>query len=240
MAFLTGKFFAMQRRFAKAEATFFTLQKAPELRSAYSAFVHASQISASRQPYKGRDVWRLLEKHSPLSIVELGSGTTSAVFALWAARHGARYVAYEDNLKWAEVTRHCLGQAGMLSASGSSIRVVASRIRDDGQATGFVEPIPLDADFVYVDGPPARLPDGRKVPNDDIPRLFDAGGMPSVIVVDGRLDTVDLIRQHPAGKHYSFAPSFVYCQRHGLWTAALACREHSVFRLHRRSDVAAS
>jgi hypothetical protein len=86
----------------------------------------------------------------------------------------------------------------------------------------------VDVDFVYVDGPPCRLEDGRKVPNDDVVRLFDAGGWPRVIVVDGRIDTVDLIRFHPEGWRYRFLPSFVYCLRRGLWLEGLAAREHTL------------
>ena len=105
---------------------------------------------------------------------------------------------------------------------------MASRVREDGRATGFADPLPRDADFVYVDGPPCRLPDGHKVPNDDVTRLLDAGGLPRAIVIDGRLETVDLIRSHSQGKRSRFFPSFVYAWRRGMWREALAGREHTV------------
>jgi len=223
------KLVGLQRRWAALRAQWLTRRETPELLKAYEAFRAANQSGSGRQPLKGRDLWSLLERFRPRFIAEMGSGTTSAVFALWALRRGARYVAYEHDQAWARVTEGSLRQAGIVDGLESPIRFVPSRVRGDGQATGFVESIPEDADFVYVDGPPCKIEGGRKVPNDDVVRLFDAGAVPRVVVVDGRVQTVDLIRGHPVGRAYSFEPSYIYCYRRGLWGLALRCREHTVF-----------
>jgi hypothetical protein len=228
-AFVITKYVGLCRRLQNAEARKFTKEHTPELENAYEVFASASQSGASRQPFKGRDLWRILESGRPRSMVELGSGTTSAVFALWAQRNHAAYVAFEHDAHWAHVTEDCLRRAKLLEQAGSNVKHVSSRVRADGQATGFVDTLPLEADLVYVDGPPCRLPTGEKVPNDDVTRLLDAGGLPRTIVVDGRLETVDLIRSHRRGSEYRFFPSFVYALRRGMWRAALAGREHSVF-----------
>ena len=219
---------AVRRRIQRIEARMFTRAHTPELLRAYEAFAEASQSGVSRQPFKGRDLWRILEATRPASIVELGSGTTSAVFALWAVRTAALYRAFEHDAGWAAVTKECLRRGRLLEGGSSGIRHVMSRVREDGGATGFVDPLPRDADFIYVDGPPCRLESGRKVPNDDVTRLLDAGGHPRVIVIDGRLETVDLIRSHPAGSRYRFLPSYVYALRHGKWREAIAAREHTI------------
>lgn len=229
--FSIGKFVALKHRLLRHQARMFTARETPELIKAYDEFGRATQSGARRQPFKGWDLWMLLEQYKPRAIVELGSGTTSAVFALWALRHGANYVCYEHHPEWAKVTEDCLREAGLIQGESSPIRTVSSRIREDRNATGFVEGLPSDSDFVYVDGPPCRIDDGRKVPNDDVVRLFDRGVAPRTIVVDGRLDTVDLIRSHREGANYSFEPSFVYALRRGLWSEALVGREHTV--LHR-------
>jgi hypothetical protein len=105
----------------------------------------------------------------------------------------------------------------------------------EGEAsTGFSLPVPLDVDFVYVDGPPCVLESGRKVPNDDVIRLFDAGGRPRTIVVDGRIETVETIRRHPVGQDYEFQASHDYGIHNGHLLDTLRGREHSVFR--RRSE----
>lgn len=211
------------------EAHRFTETHTPELFRAYQAFAAFSQSGAPRQPFKGRDLWRILQITHPRSITELGSGTTSAVFALWAGRTATRYVAFEHDAQWAKVTEDCLSCCELLDRTVSRIKHVYSRVSDDQCATGFVEAIAPETDFVYVDGPPCRLADGRKVPNDDVTRLLDAGSLPRVIVVDGRIETVDLIRQHHQASRYQFFPSFVYSLRRRLWTSALAGREHTVF-----------
>ena len=229
LSFAIGKYVAAIRRLQEAEARKFTRSHTPELIGAYQAFAEASQSGAGRQPFKGRDLWRILEATKPASIVELGSGTTSAVFALWARRAAAHYVAFEHDPHWADVTGSCLARFDLVDGEGSRVKHVPSRVREDQGATGFIEEISADAELVYVDGPPCRLSNGRKVPNDDVTRLFDSGGLPRVIVVDGRLDTVDLIRSHPRGARYRFLPSFVYSVRRGLWLSAIAGREHSVF-----------
>lgn len=227
LRFILTKLAGLRRCFQVMMAKTFTARETPELLEAYAAFGRASQSGSSRQPFKGWDLWKLLERYRPQSIIELGSGTTSAVFALWTRRNNVRYRSYEHYPAWAQVTENCLSEAGLLGEK-SPLCLCPSRVNPEGTATGFVEKLPVDVDFVYVDGPPCRLEDGRKVPNDDVVRLFDAGGRPRVIVVDGRLDTVDLIRFHPEGRRYRFLPSLVYCLRRGLWRQGLAAREHTL------------
>lgn len=229
IGFVVNRIAATRRSEAIASARQETQSKFPELLQAYAMFGDAHQISSDRQPLKGWDLWRILEQTQPRSIVEMGSGTTSAVFALWARRHSAQYVAFEHHPDWARVTQHCLVKAGLIDPDRPVVRVVASRTREDRQATGFVEPIPEHADFVYIDGPPCRLEDGSKVPNDDIIRLLESGARPATIVVDGRWETVDLIRRHPAGREYKCAPEYAYSHRRGLWGDAMTGREHTLF-----------
>lgn len=212
------------------EARRFTAAVTPELMPVYAAFARANQISAGRQPHKGRELWRLLDQYRPRFIAEMGSGTTSAVFALWAQRNGARYLANENHPQWTAVTRDSLSLLGFAEPA-QAVRHVPSERSQAREATRFVEPIPKQADFVYIDGPPCRLDDGRNVPNDDIIRLFEEGGTPATIVVDGRLETVDLIRTHPTGRRYHVEGSFNLAMRECQWRSALGFREHTVFRL---------
>lgn len=223
-----SKWVALKRHWEYREARRFTKIHTPELIVAYAAFSNSMQSGSPRQPYKGRDLWRILEQVRPQNIVELGSGTTSAVFALWAERYSASYAAFEHHPHWAKVTQSALNKAGVLKKK-APIRVVNSRVREDQGATGFVEKLPLGSDFIYVDGPPCKLDSGRKVPNDDVVRFFDAGGKPKAIVIDGRLETVDLIASHPTAKDYRIQRSFVYCLRRGLWKEAMSGREHTLF-----------
>lgn len=223
------KLAGLRRRRDDAQARRETKAAMPELLAAYEAFARGQQSGSVRQPFKGWDLWRILEDARPRYIAEMGSGTTSAVFALYARRRGARYLCFEHSPDWAKVTRDCLAEAGLMGEE-IEIRAVDSREDPERPATGFVEPIPVDADFVYVDGPPCPIRDGVKWPNDDVVRLLEAGGRPSFVVVDGRVETVDLIRCHPEATDYRVQPSFVYSLRRGTLSEALGFREHSILR----------
>ena len=226
--FAVMKIAGLRRRREKKEAVSFTMRETPELFSAYEEFSKNAQSGSPRQPFKGWELWHLLEKHQPRSIAEMGSGTTSAVFSLWAKKNGARYTCYEHHADWAAVTEHCLRGVKLIEKD-SPVHHVSARVKQDRTATGFVEPIPADVDFIYVDGPPCKLEDGSKVPNDDVVRYLDNGCLPRTIVVDGRLETCDLIHEHTGAKYYNFTPSLVYCLRRGLYFNALTAPEHSVF-----------
>jgi hypothetical protein len=225
MGTIVGRLMGLQRYAAWAEAGRFTRAHTPVLLDAYQAFARTSQSGVPRQPFKGHDLWKILQRFQPRKIVELGSGTTSAVFAHYAQRHGADYVCFEHNAQWAAITEKCLREAGLIG-SDSPIKVV--EMAADDSASGFVAPLPDDADLIYVDGPPCPIIGGVKKPNNDVPRLFERGGRPRCIVVDGRLETVDSIRRHPSAKGYSFEASYVYALRRRLWGEALRFREHSI------------
>jgi len=229
---LASKWVGLCRRWQVREAKRFTSRETPQLLAAYRQFAQANQSGAPRQPFKGRDLWRILDSVRPASIVELGSGTTSAVFALWAREHAARYTAYEHHQAWSEVTSRCLDEAGLAPAAGSAgIVCIPTRVAADQSSIGFAQALPEDADFLYVDGPPCVLDSGRKVPNDDATRLLDGGHRPRAIVIDGRTETVDLLLKHPAISKYDFRPGLAYCLRKGLFLQALAGREHTLFLL---------
>lgn len=222
------KIAGLKRRIENRRAIGFTEKETPQLLKAYNLFGKESQLGTPRQPFKGWDVWRLLEKFRPNYIFEAGSGTTSAVFALWANNNGAKYVCYEHDSEWAKVTENCLSESGLMKRK-SPVHVVKSIIEDDNRSVGFEEDIPIEADFVYIDGPPCKPLNGKKAPNNDIVRCFNKGGRPKAIVIDGRVATVDLIRAHEAGSLYEFCPSFVYCLRKKEWRRSLFSEEHTRF-----------
>jgi hypothetical protein len=222
------KLVGLQHRWLRRTARYETVREMPQLLRAYKAFEVAQQSGSKRQPFKGWDVWQQLVRFKPMHIVELGSGTTSAVFALWRQRTDAKYVCFEHHPAWAEVTERCLREANLITGA-SPVQVVPARDDPHRGTTGFAQDIPNAADFIYVDGPPTRLPNGKKVGGDDVYRLLDTGARPAAIVVDGRSETVDLIRSHPAAANYLFEPGYVHAMRNGMWQQALQGREHSIF-----------
>lgn len=217
-----------KRRIENKKASAFTSRQAPQLIKAYDFFGQQSQLGAPRQPFKGWDVWRLLDVMRPGFIFEAGSGTTSAVFALWAKKHGARYLCFENDPVWAGVTENCLRQSNLIGKR-SPVRFVEAILDDRGESIGFKDDIPVGADFIYIDGPPCKLDKGKKVPNNDMNRCLENGARPKVVVIDGRVDTVDMVNTHSSRYLYDFFPSFVYCLRRSLWKQSFFAGEHTRF-----------
>ena len=224
--FFSIKFQGLRMFFYKKRALKYTQIHLPILIKIYEAFQEGNQLASPRQPYKGWDTWMLLEKYKPSYIVEMGSGTSSAVFALWAQHNNSNYTCYENNSHWGKVTKDILKNHQI----EIDIRIINDRVSTDKKTTGFEELIPEGADFIYIDGPPCKI-NGKKVPNDDILRYFKNGGRPKTIVVDGRVDTCDLIMHSDVGANYNFFPSFVYCLRNNKWIKSLNSGEHSIFTL---------
>jgi len=199
----------------------------------FEKFSTLGQISSSsknsRQPIKGYDLFILLDKYIPKKICELGSGTTSAIFSSWSNKNNSEFVAYASFEKWTKVTIECIKH--LSKNSDLEILYVPSEISPDQSATRFSKPIPVGSDFVYIDGPPCILETGKKVPNDDIILFFESGNKPKTIVIDGRLETVDLILNHEYSSHYKFHPSYQYARMNNRLLDSLSFREHTIFEL---------
>jgi hypothetical protein len=168
-------------------------------------------------PYQsGRttDLKALLRRYQPRHIFELGSGLSTIVFAEYCYRTGAALTVAEENEAWAAHVLKVITQVH--GDCPERVRILTSHTAATDGATHFLCAMPKDADFVYVDGPSSKRFGKGKLPNSDVVRGFDAGIYPRVIVVDGRIATVDLIRGHPKGVRYgwSFAPIYVTKGKH--------------------------
>jgi hypothetical protein len=211
------------------KANKFVKDKHPEIQDAFMKFRTLGQISSNRQPIKGYDLWNLLLKFKPNNIVELGSGTTSVIFALYSKLYNKKFIAFESFEKWRDVTIECVADI----SSDDIIIYNPSQNSKDMSATHFTKPIPNDVEFLYIDGPPCLLPNGKKVPNDDIIIAFENKIFPNYIVIDGRHETVDLILNHKFSSQYNFYPSFSYSLYSKKFRQAIYFREHSLFqKLH--------
>ncbi|HBK78600.1 MAG TPA: hypothetical protein DDZ83_02765, partial [Nitrospinae bacterium] len=213
-------------------AYLYAKKNTPSLLKAYKEIKKLGASGSSHQPNKGYHLWKLLLKFKPRKIIELGSGTTSAVFKIYAREYGASYVAFEHSEHWGEITNSSLRSSNLLEDNEEPpVLIKESYILPDGTGSAFTEPVPADSDFIYIDGPPCPVIDGVKKPNFDIAQHFDRGNLPKVIVVDGRHETVDLIRNHPKSHHYHFEFDFVYSIRMKDFLHALHFYRHTVIWL---------
>ena len=71
------------------------------------------------------------------------------------------------------------------------------------------EAIKKSYDLIFIDGPPVRFQGesvSYKVPNSDILKLLK--NKPKFIIIDGRKDTVDLVKKSPHFKNYHLIYEF--------------------------------
>lgn len=107
-------------------------------------------------------LYRHCEKTRPKRIVEVGSGVSTMMLALYAARHRAEVITLEHDPKWLARTLEALRAVGLDGA----VKLVLRRVRSydsyhwyeyDPKAELRGKPI----DFLLVDGPPDQLGHGR-------------------------------------------------------------------------------
>ena len=140
-------------------------------------------------------------------MLELGSGSSTAVFAAYIRDHGGRLCPVDESDSWLANAmklagieaddkrfemRHCVAKTGTFR---------------DLACVGYGLAAEEEFDLVFVDGPSLRF-DGVKrkdAINDDIFRISRACP-PRMIVVDGRYATVRALEQHLQG-HYQVEPS---------------------------------
>jgi hypothetical protein len=190
------------------------------------AFDDIERTTGKSGPYVAKcwELLRLLRRHRPTFIMEMGSGRTSLVFAAYAAQTGATYVGFEQDEHWQSLVNRLIGRL----CHTTPVQRVDVEVVDYGGR--YTAPIRAGVDFVYVDGP---FTPGLSFPTFcgkaaamDVPAHLAAGHRPQVIVVDERTDTVDQIRRF-AGYH--FAGGWLWAQERRVIRHGLNPRRHSVF-----------
>ncbi|MDP3802987.1 class I SAM-dependent methyltransferase [Brevundimonas sp.] len=157
----------------------------------------AASVKAPKQRYKLVDLERLLKQHLPLSILEIGSGGTTPVFAKYAKETGARVVSVDESEEWAGLTAQMVAALGY--ADIVEFVICPKRIDADKMEARY-EGLPSEEfDFVLIDGP-ALEQDGTSYKLAVCTDIFDLPP-PKVIAVDMRRPTVDAI-WHRLGNVY--------------------------------------
>ncbi len=178
-----------------------------EIDAILARFRSAGGLNHYFQPYKLFQLRQLCERYRPASILELGSGSSTAVFAAYVRKYGGRQCSVDESDSWLANAatlagiemgdnrfemRHCVAKAGTF------MNLVS---------VGYGLAAQEEFDLVFVDGPSTRL-DGMKrkdAINDDVFHIADIRP-PRIIVVDGRYATVSALKQHLHGR-YEFEPS---------------------------------
>lgn len=184
-------------------------RRSPEYAEYLSVLMNGAAVGVRGHPWRALDIEAVLQLIQPKRIVELGSGTSTGVFASFTrGRHDVRLLSVDESEHWAKLTQEGLEAVGL----GPHPRIsIMSSPRCEGARGSFYDFELDDAiDLLYIDGPSVSKRNGKNTPNEDILFAFDRGNFPKAILVDGRIQTVDAIRSHDGGRRYRFIPGMSY------------------------------
>lgn len=145
------------------------------------------------QHYALAALHELLEHHRPRRILELGSGTSTAIFADYVRETEAQLVSVDESSKWLDISRR-LADIPKDDPRFRLIRADRTVLWDCGYAVEISYSCELegDFDFIFVDGPSLEV-DGfhfHLAANNNAVALVRHGS-PKVIIVDKRQGTVN-------------------------------------------------
>ena len=197
----------------------FLLRRFPGIYAAQMKAREDGGLAGNSQWLRHREIYEIVRQHNPASIMEIGSGTSSLMFATMM-RDREKFTTYDRSAYW---------QGRMLSSAGELSKWITSYQADvivgnsRGETVSYLD-IPHDRyfDLVYVDGP-LSLPrdyDGSvplpekmiindrkgRLANIDVEMMWDNGVYPRLVVVDVRNTTVRRLYANSGGK-YRLYPS---------------------------------
>ncbi len=151
------------------------------------------------QAYKLYELNELLHKFRPCSILELGSGSSTCMFARYVKGSSSRLTSVDESEEWLEHTRDIVEQTVGEIANVQFIHADKAVNRSSSpRSTAYEWSFTGEFDLVYVDGPSLRI-DGvrdKQVINYDIVEMLLSGHRPKAILVDVRRATAIYLAEH--------------------------------------------
>lgn len=95
----------------------------------------------------GDSILKLLNKHKPKKILDLGSGYSTVLFGLWAKEHAAEVISLEQSQLYLAKTRKLLQQYGL------DVQVTYAPLTETPYGLFYKYDFPDEIDFVLIDGP---------------------------------------------------------------------------------------
>ncbi|MBX5180755.1 hypothetical protein HJB77_31820 [Rhizobium lentis] len=174
-----------------------------------AAFHSGGGLAPKMQAYKLVSLNRLLEAERPTSILELGSGSSTVIFARYAAQNNANFVTIDESKEWLQNTMSMLTAFGVSNFVTPYVR--NKHIDLEKKTASYVDRPPVDADFVLVDGPALEL-SGKTYIDAVCTDVFDMLPRPKTIIVDIRRPTVERMASEISSTQYRFTQSDILCR----------------------------
>jgi hypothetical protein len=172
------------------------------------------------------EIDRVIRRYRVKYIREMGSGRTTFFFNLF---RDLDVISYEQDERWREVLLAFYAESGL-----SLPRIVFSSVENYKDGGRFASLASGPCDLLYIDGPYVRRDLGKLPTHTGKPAYYDferilENGLPKVIMVEGRTDTVDAILASPLAREYNFKGELTWALERGRYLHALGLRRHSIF-----------
>lgn len=160
------------------------------------------------------------------TICEFGSGRTTFLFNLF---ENVKTVSYEQDSLWRDTVIEFFVENGLPIPQ---IELADVELYLDGGRFSNIQIMPCD--FLYIDGPYVKRGESvfgsfaRKPVYYDFERVFSSG-LPKVVMVEGRTDTVDAILKSSFSERYDFYGELTWALERREYSHAFYLRRHSIF-----------
>lgn len=200
---------AERYKFACAQAKNELRTYLPTVYAALERQRQAGGLSHDYSEFKLLELALWLERNQPKTIIELGSGATSAVFGNYAARTpGVRVLSVDESPDYSSRARGYLDPVAAAAVEFQHVeRVVEERagVEVCRYREHFLDSFAgAPIDLVYVDGPSNRSPRDptRLIPCVDSVRMLEMGHSVGHFLFDYRLSSVAYLCADPCGLAY--------------------------------------
>ncbi len=163
------------------------------------SFVHAHGGSGfSLQIYKMLSLANLCEKIQPMSILEIGSGASTPIFAAYAAKNNAKVVSVEESPEWLAASQDLINRFDNLNMVEFVLADTEWRVDVDPPEVRYKGVQKRHYDLIFVDGP-SLIYNGHDLKKDVVcmdALDFAMKDCVANIVVDMRLPTVRYLEKN--------------------------------------------
>ncbi len=172
------------------------------------------------------EIDQVIRRYGVKSVREMGSGRTTFFFNLF---RGLEVVSYEQDEYWRKLILEFFSENGLPEP-----RIESGSVENYRNGGRFVTLKDARCDLLYIDGPYVSRSGGKlnthtgKPAYYDFERVLDAG-LPKVIMVEGRTDTVDAILASSYAREYDFSGELTWALERGRYLHALRLNRHSIF-----------
>lgn len=158
-------------------------------------------LTSPYQYYKLYSLNNFLYKYKPVSILELGSGASTAIFTKYILSEGGHLYSVDENKIW---LNNSINIANISDRKNFTFKTLRPKLEviNGVPAVNYGLKSDEQFDLVFVDGPSLKFDriNNKNAVNADVLKLVDINP-PRFIIVDGRFQTVNFLKQYLKGRY---------------------------------------